>query len=281
MLGIILVNKNVGVTSRDVVNDICHIFNTKKVGHTGTLDPIASGVLVITLGKATKLNNVLTSEYKEYIAEFKMGVSTDTLDITGSILKEEEVNIEKEKIINALKHFHKTYLQEVPIYSAVKVNGKKLYEYARKNESVKLPQKEVTIKEIELLNIDNSLVQFRCVVSKGTYIRSLIRDIGDYLNIPTTMTSLIRTKQGEFKIEDSYTIEDIKNNNYQILSLEDIMDVDIKTIDEKLYKSVSNGVKLGLDISDKPYILFKYQNRDICLYKRDDMNYRMFIKLED
>lgn len=281
MLGIILVNKKVGVTSRDVVNDICHILHTKSVGHTGTLDPIASGVLVVTVGKATKLNDVLTSEYKEYIAEFKIGISTDTLDITGNILKEEKVEITDESIKQAIKHFKCSYLQEVPIYSAVKVNGKKLYEYARNNISVELPKKEVTIREIELISIKDSIIKFRCLVSKGTYIRSLIRDIGEYLGVPTVMTSLIRTKQGKFDIKDTYTIEDIKNNNCQMLGIEDVLDLEIIDTDDDLYKRVSNGIKLELTISESLYILFKYQNNDICIYRRGDDNYRMFIKLED
>lgn len=281
MLGIILVNKSVGVTSRDVVNDICHILHTKSVGHTGTLDPIASGVLVVTVGKATKLNDVLTSEYKEYIAEFMIGTSTDTLDITGKVLKEENVEVTDESIKKAISHFKCSYIQEVPLYSAVKVNGKKLYEYARNNQSVELPKKEVTIKEIELISIKDSRVLFRCLVSKGTYIRSLIRDIGEYLGVPTVMTSLIRTKQGKFDIKDTYTIESIRNNNYQMLSIEDVLDLEIIITDDELYKRVANGSKLELTISSSPYILFKYHNNDICIYRRGDDCYRMFIKLED
>lgn len=134
MDGILVINKPKDVTSRDVVNKVCKILNTKKVGHTGTLDPIATGVLVVCVGKATKLVEVLTSNDKEYIATVKLGVLTDTLDIDGNIIKEEKVSILKEELIKVLNFFVGSYEQEVPIYSAVKINGKKLYEYAREKK---------------------------------------------------------------------------------------------------------------------------------------------------
>ena len=143
---IILVNKPKGITSRDVVNKISKILNTKKVGHNGTLDPLATGVLVITTNKYTKLNNLLSSREKEYIAEVKIGIETDTLDITGNIIEKKEEHLDINKLKTTLKKYKKTYMQEVPKYSAVKVNGKKLYEYAREGIEVTLPKKEVTIK---------------------------------------------------------------------------------------------------------------------------------------
>ena len=278
MNGILIVNKEKDVTSRDVVNDICHIFGTKKVGHTGTLDPIATGVLVITLGKYTKLCDDLTSTFKEYIAEMKLGVSTDTLDITGNILKEEKVELGNTVIIEGIKKFVGKYEQEVPIYSSVKVNGKKLYDYARAGETVELPKREVEIKEIEVLEIKDDIVTFRCLVSKGTYIRSLIRDIGDSLNIPTTMNNLIRTKQGKFDIEDSYTIDEIRNNEYKLLDLEDILDLKIIECDDELYKKISSGVKQELDYNNE-YILYKNNGENIALYKKDNDYYRMHLFL--
>ena len=139
MNGIIVVNKPKGITSRDVVNKVCKILNTKKVGHTGTLDPIASGTLVLCIGNATKLVEELTSYDKEYIATVKLGVLTDTLDTTGKVLKRQNTELKKEELIKTLNSFIGTYEQEVPIYSAVKINGKKLYEYARCNIDVTLP----------------------------------------------------------------------------------------------------------------------------------------------
>lgn len=283
MNGILVVNKEENFTSRDVVNKLSHILNTKRIGHTGTLDPIATGVLVITIGKYTKLSDALMSKYKEYIAEFIIGKSTDTLDITGNILEEKEANISNDEIIKAINNFKRSYNQEVPIFSAVKVNGKKLYEYARNNESVELPSKMVDIKEIEVLEIKDNIVKFKCLVSKGTYIRSLIRDIGISLNIPTCMKSLVRTKQGNFKIEDSYTLKDIENNKFKLLDIDKVLDLDIIDIDKNqdIYKRVINGIKFDLNISSKPFVLFKRDNEKIAIYKRESDNYRMFIKLED
>ena len=279
MNGVILVNKNKNVTSRDIVNDLVHIFNTKKIGHTGTLDPIASGVLVCTIGKYTKLNDVLTSKYKEYIATMELGYITDTLDNTGTVLFKSNDIPNEEKIREVIYSFQKKYMQEVPLYSSVKVNGRKLYEYARAGESVELPIKEVDIKEIEILEVDGYIVKFRTLVSKGTYIRSLIRDIGEELGCHATMTDLIRTKQGKFNIEDTYTIDEIKEGKYKILNIEDVLDLDVVEVSDKLYKLISNGVKIDYT-SDKEFILFRYQDEDISLYKKEDDKYTMFISIK-
>ncbi len=280
MNGILLINKEINKTSRDMVNDISHIFHTKKVGHTGTLDPLATGVLVVTVGKYTKLNDVLTSTYKEYIAEFKFGLLTDTLDITGITLSECDPSVSLDSLKDALEHFKGSYNQEVPIYSSVKVNGRKLYEYARNNETIELPSRVVDIKELELLSYENGIAKIRTLVSKGTYIRSLIRDIGEYLNNHATMTSLIRTKQGKFDIKNTSTIEEVRNNNYKLLSIEDVLDVEVIECSEALYKLISNGVKLE-NRYNKEYVLFKYNNQEISLYHHSDEYYRMFLKLED
>ena len=279
MNGILIVNKDKDVTSRDVVNDLVHIFHTKKIGHTGTLDPLATGVLVCTVGKFTKLNLDLTSEYKEYIAEMRFGINTDTLDITGNVLNEDDIKLDEETITKAINSFKKEYEQEVPIYSSVKVNGRKLYDYARNGEKVELPVRTVNIKEIEVLSINGNDVKFRCLVSKGTYIRSLIRDIAVSLNTYATMTNLIRTKQGKFDIKDSYTIDDIKSNNYKILSLEEVLDLDIVTSSDNLFKLIDNGVAIDYK-SNKDYILFRHNFDDIALYKKEsDGKFHMYIKL--
>ena len=211
--GLLVVNKPKGMTSRDVVNKVCRKFNTKSVGHIGTLDPLAEGVLVCLIGKYTKLANILTNHDKEYIASFKLGILTDTLDITGNVLKEGKKEFSKDEITSALNHFKGKYSQEVPIFSAVKFNGKKLYEYARNNIDVKLPSKIVNIYDIELIDINDDIITIKCKVSKGTYIRSLIRDIGAFLDTYATMTSLVRTTLGNFNIDEAYTLEDIENNN--------------------------------------------------------------------
>ena len=264
--GAIIVNKPTNITSRDVVNILCKKFNTKSIGHIGTLDPLATGVLVCLIGKYTRLTNILINHDKEYIATFKLGLLTDTLDITGKVIKEEKYSLNETKLKKVLKSFTKSYMQEVPIYSSVKINGKKLYEYARNNETVSLPKRKVTIYSLELLNIKDNEITIKTKVSKGTYIRSLIRDIGASLNTYATMTSLNRTLLGDFKIEDSYTLEDINNDNFKILSLEDILDINIINLNEADLFKVKNGQILNYN-TDK-YILFKYQDENIALYQK-------------
>ena len=257
--GVLVINKPKDVTSFDVVNDISHLFGIKRIGHTGTLDPLAEGVLVITIGQATKIAELLTAEYKEYEAGVLLGVDTDTLDITGKTLNTKVVpyDIEIEKYVNSFK---KTYLQEVPIYSAVKVNGKKLYEYARNNEIVELPKKEVTIKEIEVLRTEKNNFTFRCLVSKGCYIRSLIRDIATSLDTYATMTSLIRTKQGKFTIEESNTLEELKQGKYHLYRIEEVLDYPIIRVDKELEHKVLTGQKIKNIYNIKDKVIFINEN---------------------
>lgn len=254
--GVIIVNKKSGITSFDMVHEISKTLGIKRIGHTGTLDPLASGVLVVTIGKATKIAELLTATYKEYQAGVLLGIETDTLDITGTILKSKIVkeNLPIEKV---LKSFKKTYLQEVPIYSAIKVNGKKLYDYAREEKSVELPKKEVTIKEIELLATDRNTFIFKTVVSKGCYIRSLIRDIGVELNTYATMTNLIRTKQANFSLEESTTIENIKKGKFKLLKIEEVLDLPKVKVDEVTEQKIRTGQKLknNYNITDKVIFL--------------------------
>lgn len=283
MDGIIVVDKPKGITSRDVVNNVCKILKTKKIGHTGTLDPIATGVLILCVGKATKLVEVLTSSDKEYIATVKLGILTDTLDTDGTIIKKENIKLDKNKLIEALNSFVGTYNQEVPIYSAVKINGKKLYEYARNNEKVVLPKRVVDIKDIELLEFNNDSYRFKVTVSKGTYIRSLIKDINDKLGVIGVMSDLQRIRQGKFAIEDSYTLKDIKDNNYKMLSITDVLkDEKCVIIKDKLFNIIKNGGLID-NIYDKDIITFIYKNEVVAIYKIYDKDnikmkpYKMFI----
>lgn len=273
--GIIVIDKPKDYTSRDIVNIVSKKLKTKQIGHTGTLDPLATGVLVLTVGKATKLSEVLTSDKKEYIATMTFGIDSDTLDITGNIKKDEDCILTEEEIINALNSFKKTYNQEVPIYSAVKVNGKKLYEYARNNEEVILPKKEVTIYEIELLeyNIENNktIVKFKCLVSKGTYIRSLIKDIANSINKVAVMSDLRRIKQGNFDINISNNIDD----EYNIIPISEVLkDYYTVEMDEILEKKILNGCIID-NIYNKEYVLFK--NKDnLFLYKSENNKLKPF-----
>lgn len=244
MDGFIIINKKENMTSRDVVNIVCKKLHTKKVGHTGTLDPMAKGVLLIAVNKALKLVDDITSLNKEYIAEVTLGIKTDTLDITGNVLEKEDItNINKEFIEEVLNSFIGEYNMEVPIYSAVKVNGKKLYEYAREGKSVELPIKKVVINNIELLSVDQNKFTFKCNVSKGTYIRSLINDICKKLGTIGCMSDLIRTKQGNFYIEDAIDLDDI-NENTKFINMVDVIDFPILEVNEYLYNRIKNGSKL-------------------------------------
>ena len=267
MNGILVVNKPKDFTSRDVVNKITKILHTKKVGHTGTLDPIASGVLIICVGKYTTLCDLLTSKYKEYIARIKLGTKTDTLDITGNIIEEKEYNVTKEQIIEVLESFKGKSIQTVPIYSAVKVNGQKLYEYAREGKEVELPKREIDVKEIELLDYSIDEIKFKTTVSKGTYIRALIDDICSKLNTVGTMSDLIRTKQGKFSIEESITLEDVEKGNYKMLPIEEVIDdVEIIDINEETYKKVLNGAIIPKEFNDEISCI-RYNGKIIAIYK--------------
>ena len=277
--GILVVDKPSGMTSRDIVNEVSYLFKTKRIGHTGTLDPIASGVLVLTIGKCTKLSDYLTSKDKEYIVEFKLGYETDTLDITGTTLKTSDKKVSENDIIYTINSFIGSYEQEVPAYSAVKINGKKLYEYARNGETIELPKRVVNIYSISEISINDDLISFRVKVSKGTYIRSLVRDIGKKLGTYATMVSLRRSKQGLFSLNDACKLEDIKNDNYKLITSQELLSNElIIELDDKKYKEVSNGVQQELDI-DNEYVVYTYNTQLIALYKKFDNGiYKMYIK---
>lgn len=283
--GILIVNKPSGVTSRDVVNIVGKTLNTKKVGHTGTLDPMATGVLVLCLGNALKVCELITANDKEYIAKVILGIETETLDTTSPIINTKKTNITKEEIEKVLNSFKGSYLQEVPKYSAVKINGKKLYEYAREGKEIELPKKMVTIYDIQLISDityynDTTSFYIKTTVSKGTYIRSLIRDIGYKLNTYGCMDSLERTRQGIFNIDNSYTLEEIKNNNYKLLSIEESLpNIPLVQVDNKTLFKIRNGVKLKKFFTGDMAII-KDKNKVVAIYK-NDLNESKLFKMID
>lgn len=278
---ILIIDKPKGYTSRDIVNIVGKKFKTKKVGHTGTLDPIATGVLVVLIGKYTSLSEVITGYDKTYEAEVELGILTDTLDSTGNVLKDDKVTFTKEQIIETLNSMLGTYEQEVPIYSAVKVNGKKLYEYARNNEEVELPKRMVEIKEISLISnvetINNhTKFSFRTTVSKGTYIRALINDIAKKLNTNGTMTNLRRIKQGNFDIKDAITLNDLENDKYNFFNLNDCFTNDSKVeVDDELLFRIKNGQQLKNTYNLKE-VVFTYKNNIIAIYKDEENTLKMW-----
>ena len=208
--GMINIKKEAGYTSHDVVAKLRGILKQKKIGHTGTLDPDAVGVLPVCLGVGTKLCDMLTDSDKEYVAVFCLGITTDTQDISGTVLTREEVHVSPEQVKEAVHAFLGDYEQVPPMYSALKVNGKKLYELAREGREVERKARTVSIKEIEILQMQLPKVQIRVACSKGTYIRTLCDDIGKKLGCGAVMESLQRTRAGVFHIEDSLSLEQVE-----------------------------------------------------------------------
>jgi len=283
MNGIIVVNKDKGYTSRDIVNIVGKYFGTKKIGHTGTLDPMATGVLVLCMGKCLKLVEMMMDHDKEYVAKIKLGIETDTLDVTGNIVKNMDVPvITNEKLIEVLNSFKGESKQQVPKYSSVKVNGKKLYEYARNGEDVELPVKDICVYDIELISdiIDNSF-SIKCHVSKGTYIRSLVRDIGYKLGTVATMEELDRVSLGKFSLDDSYTIDDIKNGKYEVLGIRDVVDLPVVKVDSDMEMRIKNGQVLRKFFDSKRVLIINEEEEVLAIYEeKDEFNvkpYRMFI----
>lgn len=274
MDGILVINKEKGYTSRDVVNVISKVFNTTKVGHTGTLDPLATGVLVLALGKALKVVDSLSCDRKEYIARVKLGLETDTLDITGNILNEDySYDVDREGLLNVLNSFIGKGVQEVPIYSAVRVNGKRLYEYARSNEKVELPKRDIEIFDMELLEFDKNGFSFRVIVSKGTYIRSLIRDIGIRLGVYTTMEELKRTKQGNISIDESYTLDEIKNGTYKIIPIIKVISgFEIVTVNDFIKNKIKNGRILENRYKSNKIAFVDSENNVLAFYEVYEKN---------
>lgn len=208
--GIINVYKEAGFTSHDVVAKMRGICGQKKIGHTGTLDPAATGVLPVCLGNGTRLCDMLADRDKEYVAELLLGVRTDTQDTTGKILVQKEVTAREEEVRAAVLSFQGDYLQVPPMYSALKVNGKKLYELARAGREIERQPRPVIIHEIEILAVKLPVVTMRVACSKGTYIRTLCEDIGDRLGCGGAMASLERIRVGEFKLEDALTLKQLE-----------------------------------------------------------------------
>ncbi len=261
MDGVIIINKQKDFTSHDVVNVIRKKLNTKKVGHTGTLDPNATGVLPILVGKATKISKYLIEHDKTYIATIKLGEKTDTGDSEGQVIEEKLVptDLKKEDINNALQSFLGKQKQVPPMYSAIKINGKKLYEYAREGKEVKLEAREVEIYKIQLLEYKNSKIKFEVECSKGTYIRTLCEDIAKKLGTVGYMEELQRIKVNNFKIEDSVLLDDIALENVEenLIKIEKVFkEKDKIELDNKKLELFLNGVKLTYDLPKDIYRIY-------------------------
>lgn len=261
MDGIIIINKEKDYTSNDVVQVVKKIFK-QKVGHTGTLDPMATGVLPILVGKGTLLSKYLINHDKIYTATLKLEIKTETGDITGNVIEQKECDLQtimnEEKINKVLKSFIGKQEQIPPMYSAIKVNGKKLYEYARSGQKVEVSPRNIEIYNIELVSIskEQKEITFRVSCSKGTYIRTLCEKIAETLGNIGTMSKLNREQVGDFKIEDSITLEELKNSkNIKIISIEDFFkDKKEIILSPRSFIGFINGMKL---LTDEPNDIYR------------------------
>ena len=279
MEGIIVVNKPKGITSFDVIRKLKKILKTKKIGHTGTLDPLATGVMLMCVGKATKLASDLEAKDKVYIADFDIGYATDTYDIEGKKIAENIIEISKENLEQSIKKFIGNIKQVPPMYSAIKIDGNKLYHLARKGIEVERPERDVTIEYINLLDFKDNKAKIETKVSKGCYIRSLIYDIGQDLGTYATMTALQRKQVGDYSLEDSYSLEQIEemvlNNDFKFLkTVEEIFSYDKYSLQTEkefiLYKN-GNTVKVKENLENKKYRIY-FQDEFIGLANVENNN---------
>ena len=279
MEGIIVVNKTKGITSFDVIRKLKKILKTKKIGHTGTLDPLATGVMLVCVGKATKLASDLEAKNKIYIADFDIGYATDTYDVEGKKIAENIIEVSKENLEQSIKKFIGNIKQVPPMYSAIKIDGNKLYHLARKGIEVERPKRDVTIEYINLLDFKNNKAKIETEVSKGCYIRSLIYDIGQNLGTYATMTALQRKQVGDYSLENSYSLEQIEkmifNNDFNFLkTIEEIFSYDKYSLQTEkeltLYKN-GNTVKIKENLENKRYRIY-FQNEFVGLANIENNN---------
>lgn len=251
MDGLIILNKPLNISSHDAVFKVKKILKEKKVGHTGTLDPLASGVLIICVGAATKLSQYLTTDSKNYRAKIMLGLSTKTYDLEGEVTETVEcIKTSESEIDNVLKSFLGKSMQLPPIYSAIKKDGKKLYEYALKGESVEIEPREIEVygaKRVSKIYEENNRLVFDADlnVSKGTYIRSIAHDFGKRLGVPSVLAGLVRTSSSGFTLEEACTLEDIESGNFKVVSLLDSLKDYLKVTDEESIKKAQNGMKIS------------------------------------
>lgn len=268
--GIVLLNKSIDMTSRDLVNLVCKKFHTKKVGHTGTLDPFASGLMIITIGKGTKISSYIEAERKKYVAELTLGASTDTLDLTGNVVETKNVVMpSKAELENIFASFIGEIKQIPPMYSAIKINGIELYKLARKGETIERKERNVTIYDMKILSISNNKILFEVECSKGTYIRTLGKDIAEKIGTVGHLSLLTRIKVGKFSLKDAKNLDDITEKD--IISITDALDFIPKiVVNDKTEKKVINGVKLNLPLDTSKVLLVSQDNRALAIYEKKD-----------
>ena len=256
MNGFVNVYKEKGMTSHDVVNKVRKIFGTKKVGHTGTLDPNATGVLPVAINNATKVIEYMEMDDKTYVAELTLGIVTDTEDIWGNVLEEKAVNVSENEIIDAVKSFVGKQKQVPPMYSALKVNGKKLYELAREGKTIDREARDIEIYSIEDISVDGNRVSFSVHCSKGTYIRTLCRCIGEKLGCGGTMSGLERIQAGCFTKDSSVTLEELEREKCVIDLEVPLSRFEIIRLNDEQGKKYVNGVRFKVELKDGRYRVY-------------------------
>lgn len=263
MFGLLNIYKPVGMTSHDVVSALRRLTKIKQIGHTGTLDPFAEGVLPVCIGKATRLIEFLPDD-KEYLATVQFGSATTTYDTEGEITFYSDKKVLKEDIVNALKNFEGEIEQFPPIYSAIKVNGKKLYDYARQGQEVEIKPRKVIIEKIELKTFDEDLQQAELLIkcSKGTYIRSIAHDLGQYLSVGGHLIKLVRTQAGKFRVEKSIQLDGLEVEKNLINPI-NILDMPQIEVDEYDLERIKNGVALQLRFETDAFCVL-VQNSQVC-----------------
>lgn len=276
MNGVVIVDKPAGITSHDVVARLRRIYKTRRVGHTGTLDPMATGVLPVCIGNATKASDMLVSSIKRYSVEFMLGQRTDTLDFEGTVTEEHTVNVSEEDIRRVIASFTGEQEQLPPMYSAIKQNGKKLYELARMGIEVEREKRKIVIHSIDIVDIDIPYIKIDVLCSKGTYIRSLCDDIGTELGCGAVMTALRRTETAGFKIEEAHTIEELEETEkaFEAVIPTDRLFSQLPRIDlnEKQEKSIKNGVRMTWRTGNEgvSYRLYGSDGSFLCISKLND-----------
>lgn len=273
LFGFVNIYKPVGMTSHDVVAKVRKFTGVKQVGHTGTLDPFAEGVLPVCIGKATRLIEFLADD-KEYLATVQFGVATDTYDKDGSVIYSSDKKVTEDDVKEVLKSFEGEISQMPPIYSAIKVNGKKLYEYARSGKEVEIQPRRVVIENIELKSFDKELQQAEILIkcSKGTYIRSIANDLGENLGCGAHLIRLIRTQAGKFRVENSVKLEDVQITKYLINPI-DMMDYEKIQVRGEDLQYIRNGRALkNKNFEYGSIILLVYNDNEICAVGVADEN---------
>lgn len=272
---VLYINKPKGITSFSLCNKLRPILGTKKIGHTGTLDPNATGLMIVLYNEATKANQFLVSDTKEYYGVCRIGIETDTLDIDGKILRSESLKMPSyDEIKEVFNSFIGSYMQIPPMTSAIKVNGKKLYEYKREGKEIEVKPRNVEIIEIELIEVNEDSFTFRTLVSSGTYIRSLLKDILDKLGIFGTLIELKRSKINDISLDDADELEDVLSGKYQIHDLYEVLKKRYyvyKTLDTK---AIMDGKPLKLDINKEEILVVDSDDKCLAIYRKEGHLFR-------